>query len=69
MMENFYNYTIENYTLSGEAQRILDGVVIWAGEHYEDKDGTLTDEGVHFIESVVADNIGMDRQEIIDNWR
>ena len=43
--------------------------MIWAGEHYEDKDGTLTDEGVHFIESVVADNIGMDRQEIIDNWK
>lgn len=42
-MENFYDYTIENYT--------------------------LTDEGIHFIESVVADNIGMDRQEIIDNWR
>ena len=27
-MENFYNYTIENYTLSGEAKRMLDSLVL-----------------------------------------
>lgn len=67
-MENFYEYTIENFTLSGDAQRILDSLVTWAFDHYEDH-GTLTDEGVHFLETVLADNIGMERQEIIDNWR
>lgn len=67
-MENLYDYIIENFELNITTKRILDSIVIWAGDHYEEN-GTLTEEGIHFIETVIADNIGMDRQEIIKNWR
>ena len=66
-MENFYSYTIENYALSGEAKRILDSVVKWASDTYE-YNGQLNAVGRLFIKNIIADNIGMDEQEIIDNW-
>lgn len=66
-MENFYNYVIENFTLSPEAKRILDSLVIWISDHYEES-GVLNDEGIHFIENIIADNIGMEKSEIIENW-
>lgn len=67
-MENFYNYTIENYTLSGEAKRMLDSLVFYVFDNFTN-DGELLQEGIELLRVVVADNIGMDRQEIIDNWR
>lgn len=67
-MENFFEYTVNNYTLSAEAKRMLDSIVLWTGDHYEDH-GTLTQEGIHFLKAIVADSIGMERAEIIENWR
>ena len=67
-MENFYNYVIENFSLSPEAKRILDSLVIWTADHYE-VDSGLNDEGIHFLDTVIAENIGMERSEIIKNWR
>lgn len=67
-MENFYNYTIENFTLSSEAKRMLDSLVLYVFDNFTDN-GELTQDGVELLESVVADNIGMDRSEIIDNWK
>jgi hypothetical protein len=66
-MENFYDYVIENYTLSEEAKRILDNIVIWAGDHYIDGDN-LTYEGIHFIDFMLSDSIGMEINEISENW-
>ena len=66
-MENFFDYVETNYTLSIEARRIIDCITIYANENMTDDIG-LTEEGIDFIEMVIADNIGMDRQEIIDNW-
>ena len=66
-MENFYNYVIENYTLSGEAKRILANIVIWADDRYADGDN-LTHEGIHFIDFMLSDSIGMESNEISENW-
>lgn len=67
-MENFYNYTIENYTLSGEAKRMLDSLVIYVFDNFTN-DGELSQAGIELLRVVVADNIGMDENEIIDNWK
>lgn len=67
-MENFYNYTIENYTLSGEAKRMLDSLVIYVFDNFTN-DGELLQAGIELLRDVVADNIGMDESEIIDNWK
>ncbi len=67
-MENFYNYTIENYTLSGEAKRMLDSLVIYVFDNFTN-DGELLQAGIELLRVVVADNIGMDENEIIDNWK
>lgn len=67
-MENFYNYTIENYTLSGEAKRMLDSLVLYVFDNFTN-DGELLQAGIELLRVVVADNIGMDENEIIDNWK
>ena len=67
-MENFYNYTIENYTLSSEAKRMLDSLVLYVFDNFT-VDGELLQAGTELLETVVADNIGMDRSEIIENWK
>lgn len=67
-MENFYDYTIENYTLSGEAQRMLDSLVLYVFDNFTN-DGELLQAGIELLRVVVADNIGMDENEIIDNWK
>ena len=67
-MENFYNYTIENYTLSGEAKRMLDTLVLYVFDNFTN-DGELLQAGIELLRVVVADNIGMDEKEIIDNWK
>lgn len=67
-MENFYNYTIENYTLSGEAKRMLNSLVIYVFDNFTN-DGELLQAGIELLRVVVADNIGMDENEIIDNWK
>ena len=67
-MENFYNYTIENYTLSGEAKRMLDSLVLYVFDNFTN-DGELLQAGIELLRVVVADNIGMDEKEIIDNWK
>ena len=67
-MENFYNYTIENYTLSGEAKRMLNSLVIYVFDNFTN-DGELLQAGIELLRIVVADNIGMDEKEIIDNWK
>ena len=67
-MENFYNYTIENYTLSGEAKRMLDSLVRYVFDNFTN-DGELLQAGIEVLRVVVADNIGMDENEIIDNWK
>ena len=67
-MEKLYNYIVYNYTLSSEAKRMLDSIVEWAFDWYSDMDGKLTDQGIDFIERIVADNIGMERKEIEENW-
>ena len=67
-MENFYNYTIENYTLSGEAKRMLDTLVLYVFDNFTN-DGELLQAGIELLRVVVADNIGMDENEIIDNWK
>lgn len=67
-MENFYNYTIENYTLSGEAKRMLDSLVLYVFDNFTN-DGELLQAGIELLRDVVADNIGMDESEIIDNWK
>lgn len=67
-MENFYNYTIENYTLSGEAKRMLDSLVIYVFDNFTN-DGELLQAGIELLRDVVADNIGMDESEIIENWK
>lgn len=66
-MEHFYEYLVDNYTLSGEAKRILANMVIWANDNYSDNDN-LSDEGINFIDFILSDSIGMERQEIIENW-
>lgn len=67
-MENFYNYTIENYTLSGEAKRMLNSLVIYVFDNFTN-DGELLQAGIELLRVVIADNIGMDESEIIDNWK
>lgn len=67
-MERFYNYVIENYTLSSEAKRMLDSLVLYVWDNFTDG-GELLQAGIELLETVVADNIGMDRNEIIENWR
>ena len=67
-MENFYNYTIENYTLSGEAKRMLDSLVLYVFDNFTN-DGELLQAGIELLRVVVADNIGMDENEIIVNWK
>ena len=67
-MENFYNYTIENYTLSSEAKRMLDSLVLYVFDNFTN-DGGLLQAGIELLRVVVADNIGMDENEIIDNWK
>lgn len=67
-MENFYNYTIENYTLSGEAKRMLDSLVLYVFDNFTN-DGELLQAGIELLRDVVVDNIGMDESEIIDNWK
>lgn len=67
-MENFYNYTIENYTLSGEAKRMLDSLVLYVFDNFTN-DGELLQAGIELLRDVVADNIGMDESEIIENWK
>ena len=67
-MEKLYNYVVCNYTLSSEAKRMLYSIVEWAFDWYCDMDGKLTDQGISFIERIVADNIGMERKEIEENW-
>lgn len=66
-MEHFYEYLVDNYTLSSEAKRILDNMVIWANDNYSDNDN-LSDEGINFIDFMLSDSIGMERKEIIENW-
>jgi len=67
-MENFYNYTIENYTLSSEAKRMLDSLVVYVFDNFT-SDGKLLQAGIELLRNVVAYNIGMDESEIIENWR
>ncbi len=67
-MENFYNYTIENYTLSGEAKRMLNSLVIYVFDNFTNE-GELLQAGIELLRVVIADNIGMDEKEIIENWK
>lgn len=62
-----YNYIIDNFNVSSEAKRIVESIIDWAFYHYEEG-GELTYEGMHFLEEVLADNIGLTREEIIQNW-
>lgn len=61
-------YIEGNFTISPEAGRIMQDICAWAADHYENKDGTLTEEGVHFLEHVLS-GIGIERKEIIANWK
>ena len=62
-MEHFYNYVVENYSLSGEAARMLDNIVIYANEHFNYKEDIVA-----FIDNILDATIGIEKQEIIDNW-
>lgn len=63
-MSNFYNYVLDNYSIGSVAARFLDNIVLYANENFDNMD-----EKADFIMEIVGDNIGMDRSEIIDNWR
>ena len=66
-MEQLYDYIIDNYTLSAEAKRMLDNILIWADERYAD-DETLEDNGVHFLWEILSSSIGIEEREIRENW-
>lgn len=50
-MENFYNYTIENYTLSGEAKRMLDSLVLYVFDNFTN-DGELLQAGIELTRRI-----------------
>ena len=67
-MEALSQYIKENYTLDGiTAWRFIESLLDYVNYHMTEA-GELTPEGMNLIESVIADNIGMDKQEIIENW-
>ena len=66
-MTDFYFYIINNYSLSGEAKRIVDNICKYAAD-YEDGDGKLTEDGINFIDDMLSDAIGLTREEISMNW-
>ena len=63
-------YIKENYTISPEAGRIIDNLIDYAKHQpeYIDDEGHFTDEGIDFL-WYMLDAIGMDRDEIADNWK
>ena len=62
-------YLYDNFELSPEAKRLISNAIDWASEHYEDKNGNITKEGVHFLTYVVGAAIGLTAEEISDNWK
>lgn len=63
------NYIHEHFNYSPEAGRLISNAIDWASEHYEDKNGNITREGVHFLTYVVGSAIGLTAEEISDNWK
>ena len=61
-------YIEEEYSLSLEARRIVGCIIEWASDHYENKDGSLTEEGVHFLYEVLYYSIGIEEEEIREHW-
>ena len=73
-METLYDYIIKSFILDGQAaRRMIDSLVLWACNYYTapDIDGReiLTDEGITFLTEIIGDNIGMERAEIVNNWK
>ena len=66
-MSNLYQYILDNFTLSGEASRMLDNICQYAADNFEN-DGRLTYEGVDFLDGILSDAIGIDKDEIAENW-
>ena len=62
-MERFYNYVIENYTLSAEAKRMLDNICRWAFDNC----GNIAD-AYEFLDDMLSSAIGITKQEIYENW-
>ena len=57
-MENFYNYTIENYTLSSEAKRMLDSLVLYVFKIGEDYSRTVFILTYVFMIKAIAFDLG-----------
>ena len=61
-------YIHDNFNYSPEAGRLICDICIWAADHYENKDGSLTEEGIHFLERTL-DGIGITREDIVEHWK
>ena len=66
-METLYNYIIDNYTIDGTTRRIIDSLLLYVFDNLTNSSGLLTDAGADFLTEIIADNIGADRAEMIDN--
>ena len=67
-MEDFYFYLVNNYTLSGEAKRIVDNILQYVADNFENEDGTLEEAGINLIDNILSSSIGLTKEEINTNW-
>lgn len=69
-MNNLTQYVHDNFTVSKAALDLIDNICDWASDHYEDKEGNLTQEGLHFMDRMLTGTgIELWNEEIIANWR
>lgn len=70
-MSDFIYYIRKYYMvsshLSEEAMVIISNICRYAAD-YEDGDGRLTEDGINFIDDMLSDVIGLNRDEIAENW-
>lgn len=57
--EEFFNYIVENYDISGEAQRLINNILCFAEEHYPDEN-----EQYIVLCSLLDGSIGLSDNEI-----
>lgn len=68
-MYDLTNYAEKHYPVDSQTLDMIDNICDWAADHYEDKNGNLTQEGIHFIDKMFAGVADMWLEEIRDNWR
>ena len=67
-MHNLYEYVLDNFTLSPEAQRMFFNLCTYVAENFQLGDGGLELIGLNILDHVLCSALGITREEIEEYW-